>query len=154
MLKKLIMIGILLSSLNAKEGVQKVVFDLTTSDIKTFQKKALSGIANFKAHYQGKLEELEVSVVIHGNAYKFFVDNLASSPYAKDKELAKVYKDIKSRLAAMADIYEVEFLMCDIGRKKLKIDENNLYKFVDLVPNSTIGLIDKQNEGFAYVPIR
>lgn len=140
--------------LSAEDGVKKVVFDLTTGDIKTFERKVLSGIASFKAHYEGQLEELEVAVVIHGSAYKFFINDLNKSPYKTDKELAKVHKDIKTRLTSMSEIYEVEFLMCDIQRKKLKIEKDNLYKFVELAPNSTIALINKQNEGYVYIPIQ
>jgi len=130
-----------------------VVFDLTTGDIKTFEKKVLSGIANQKGYYEGKLEELEVAVVIHGNAYKFFVKDLTSTTIKKDEQLNKVKNELQKRITTMSQTYGVEFFVCAVGMKNLKLEQNNLYNFVKVVPNSTIGLIDKQNDGFAYIPI-
>jgi uncharacterized protein len=133
--------------------VKKVVFDLTTGDIKTFEKKVLSGIAHQKAYYEGKLEELEVTVVIHGNAYKFFVKDLDSSTFKNDKELLKSQSELSKRIRTLFDTYDVEFLICAVGMKNLKIDKTNIYDFVKVVATSTIGLIDKQNDGSAYIPI-
>lgn len=152
-MKFLVYVFLLIGFAHADDAVKKVVYDLTTGDIKVFERKVLSGIANSKSHYESKLEELEATVVIHGNAYKFFINDLASSPFKSDTDLNQAHKDLLKRLAAMSEIYDVEFLMCEIGMKKQKIDQKSLYKFVKLVPNSTIGLIDKQNEGYAYIPI-
>lgn len=152
-MKLLLYICLLIGLANAEDGVKSAVYDLTTGDIKVFEKKVLSGIANTKSHYESKLEELKASVVIHGGAYKFFIKDLAASPFKDDTDLNRAHKELGKRLASMAEIYDVEFLMCEIGMKKLNIDKNTLYKFVKLVPNSTIGLIDKQNEGFSYLPI-
>ncbi|MEA3371235.1 MAG: DsrE family protein [Campylobacterota bacterium] len=138
---------------HAEDGIKKVVYDLTSGDIKVFERKVLSGIANSKSHYESQLEELEATVVIHGGAYKFFIEDLINSPFKNESDLNKAHKDLAKRLSAMSEIYDIEFLMCEIGMRKLKIDEKSLYKFVKLVPNSTIGLIDKQNEGSAYIPI-
>ena len=140
--------------LNAQEGVKKVVFDLTTGDVKTFEKKLLSGIAHQKSHYESKFEELEVAVVIHGDAYKFFINDLPASPYKDDKKLVAAYADLSKRISSMSEIYNVEFLICAVGMKNRKIDKSTLYDFVQVVATSTVGLIDKQNDGFAYIPIR
>ena len=99
------------------------------------------------------LKELEVAVVINGGAYRFFVKDLQSSMFKDDKELAKVYADFKKRIATMSDTYEVEFLMCKAAMKRNKLEEKDIVEFVKLVPTSTIALIDKQNEGFAYIPV-
>lgn len=152
-MKKFFLLISFIAILNADDTSKKVVFDLTSGDLKTFERKVLSGIANFKSHYESKFQELEVAVVIHGGAYKFFVKDPSISPFSGDKLLIKEHKQLKSRLASLADMYDVEFLMCDYKRKKLGMKKENLYEFVKLVPNSTIGLIDKQNEGFAYIPI-
>lgn len=152
-MKFLLYICLLMGLAHAEDGVKSVVYDLTTGDVKVFEKKVLSGIANSKSHYESQLEELEATVVIHGGAYKFFIEDLASSPFKDDAELQKAHKELGKRLASMSEIYDVEFLICRVGMNKLKIDKSTLYKFVKIVPNSTIGLIDKQNEGFAYIPI-
>lgn len=152
-MKKWLLTLALCGILFAEEGVKQVVFDLKTGDIASFEKKVLQGIAYHKSHYEGKLEKLDVAVVIHGDAYKFFVKDLKNSPYKNDKKLSLAQEQLSKRLATMASTYEVEFLMCEATMKTLKIDQSNVYDFVKLTPNSTIGLIDKQNEHFAYIPI-
>ena len=152
-MKKLLLLLAFFSFLNAEEGIKKVVFDLTTGDLKVFEKKVLSGIVHQKSYYEGKMEELQAAVVIHGDAYKFFVKDVSSSPFKDDKELQKESAQLATRISSLVDTYDVEFLMCDAGRKSNKIKLENIYDFVKIVPNSTIGLIDKQNEGYAYIPI-
>ena len=152
-MKKWLLTLALCGMLFAEEGVKQVVFDLKTGDIATFEKKVLQGIAYHKAHYEGKLEKLDVAVVIHGDAYKFFIKDLKNSPYKNDASLAKAHEDLSKRISTMANTYEVEFLMCEATMRTLKIDQSNVYDFVKMTPNSTIGLIDKQNEHFAYLPI-
>lgn len=152
-MKSLLILLTLCTLLFAEEGVKKVVFDFTSGNIKTLDKKLLSGIAFNKTHYENQLEKLDVAVVIHGEAYKFFIADLEHSPYKNDAELAKAHADLGKRLAAMSKNYEVEFIMCESGMKSHKIDKSTLYDFVKLTPSSTIGLIDKQNNHYAYVPI-
>lgn len=152
-MKALIILLLFLSMLRADENVLKVVFDLTTGDLKTFERKVLSGIAANKAHYEGSLRELEVAVVIHGGAYKFFVKNTKHPLLNKEKDLREAHDTLSKRVASMADTYDVQFLMCGVGMNKHKLEKKDIYEFVEVVPNSTTGLIDKQNEGFAYIPI-
>lgn len=152
-MKSLLILLTLCTLLFAEEGVKKVVFDFTSGNIKALDKKLLSGIAFNKTHYENQLEKLDVAVVIHGEAYKFFIADLKHSPYKNDAELAKAHADLGKRLAAMSKNYEVEFIMCESGMKSHKIDKSTLYDFVKLTPSSTIGLIDKQNNHYAYVPI-
>ena len=153
-MKTLLLILALIGILNAQDGVKKVVYDLTTGDVKTLEKRLLSGIAFQKAHYESKFEELEVAVVIHGDSYKFFVKDLAKSSFKGDKNLAVAHAGLSKRIATMSDTYNVEFLMCGVGMKNHKIDKADIFDFVKVVPNSTIGLIDKQDEGFAYIPMK
>ena len=53
----------------------------------------------------------------------------------------------------MSDTYDVEFLMCGAGMRKHKLEAKDIVKFVKIIPNSTIGLIERQNEGYAYIPV-
>ncbi|HEX5670080.1 MAG TPA: DsrE family protein [Sulfuricurvum sp.] len=153
-MKKWLLVLSLSMLLNAEEGLKKVVFDLKTGDTAVFEKTILSGIAVHKAHYEGKLQELDVAVVIHGDAYKFFVKNLAASPYKNEKALIDAHDVLAKRISSAVENYQVHFIMCEATMKKLNIDQKNVYDFVTLTPNSTIGLIDKQNEGYAYIPVR
>ncbi len=137
-----------------EEVVRKAVFDLTTGDMKTFEQRILSGVARYTAHYQGIMQEFDAVVVIHGDAFKFFVKDLANSPYKGQTELVKVNNDLKKRIAAASDIYEVEFLMCEANMLKAGLVQEDIYPFVKIVPSSSMGLIEKQNEGYAYIPVR
>lgn len=152
-MKKMMILLVLIGMLHAEENVVKVVFDLTTSDLQTFEKKVLKGIVVHKTHYEGTLKELEVAVVIHGGAYKFFVKDPANSPFKSDKKLLEAHSELKKRITSMSDTYEVTFLMCKAAMARNKLKEKDIYPFVTMVPTSTIGLIDKQDEGFAYIPI-
>lgn len=140
--------------LSAEDVVHKVVFDLTTGDIKTFEKSILSAIPVNKTHFEDKMQELDAAVVIHGDAYKFFVKNLGSTKYKNEVPLLETRDILEKRLQSLSRDYHVEFLMCAVGMKKNEITEKDIYPFVTVVANSTIGLIEKQNEGYAYIPVR
>lgn len=152
-MKALIILLVFLRMLQADDSTVKVVYDLTTSDLQVFERKVLKGIAVNKTHYEGSLKELEVAVVIHGGAYKFFAKSTKHPLLNKEKDLREAHDTLSKRIASMADTYDVQFLMCGVGMNKHKLEKKDIYDFVEVVPNSTIGLIDKQNEGFAYIPI-
>ena len=153
-MKKILIVLALLGLLQADDESARVVYDLTTSSITKFEKNILKGIAINKAHYQGSFKELEAVVVIHGGAYRFFVKDIEKSMFNTDLKLVEAYSDLKKRIAIMADTYEVEFLMCRASMPKNGLEDEDVVEFVKIVPNSTVGLIDKQNEGFAYIPVR
>jgi len=153
-MKKVLIFLALLGLVQADEEIARVAYDLTTSKMAKFEKNILKAIVIHKAHYEGNLKELEVTVVIHGGAYRFFVKDIEKSMFNKDSKLVKAYPDLKKRIAIMADTYEVEFLMCRAAMKRNKLEDEDIVEFVKIVPTSTIALIDKQNEGFAYIPIR
>lgn len=117
-MKFLIILFLLSLSLIAEDNTKKVVFDLTSGSIESFEKKVLSGIAFHKVYYESKLEDLEVSVVIHGDAYKFFLKDLSKSKYKNESELNKKYKSIAKRIKSLSSMYDVEFLICASGVKK------------------------------------
>ncbi|MDD2357861.1 MAG: DsrE family protein [Thiovulaceae bacterium] len=152
-MKKILLLLAMLSFLYGDDGVKKVVFDLTTGDMHVFKQKVLSGISNQRSYYEGKLEELKVAVVIHGDAYKFFIKDLDNSPYKNDVALVKERAEISQRLLTLAKSSNVEFLMCQTGMEHKKIDKTIVDSYVKFVPNATIGLIDKQSEGYVYIPI-
>ncbi|MDM5272726.1 DsrE family protein [Sulfurovum sp. zt1-1] len=131
--------------LGAEENAveKKIVYDLKSGDISVIETNLISAIANNSIYYENHFEELKVKVVIHGDSYKFFVQN---SDDLKMKEIGK-------RLKALYDNYDVTFEMCSVGMKKRNISEKSLYPFVKVVPNSTIALIDAQNDGYAYLPL-
>lgn len=153
MKKVLLSLLLLISFSHADEDNYKVVYDLTTKNIAKIKQNILKGIVAHKAYYQGEFKELDVTVVIHGGAYRYFVKDLQASEYSTDVELVNEFASLKKRLKSLAETYDVEFLMCGVGAKKHKII-GNIVSFVKVIPNSTIGLISRQNEGYAYLPVR
>lgn len=153
-MKKIIIIFFaIVELLKADEDLLKLVLDLTTSDVHKFEKTILKGVSLNKAYYESKFKELEVVVIIHGGAYKFFIKNLASSPFKDDKKLSKVAKEFSVRIKSLAQTYEVKFLICEAGMDKHQLKKEDVYDYVKLIPNAMIGLIDTQNDGFAYIPV-
>lgn len=148
-LSLLMLFGFLFADSDGK----KLVISLTAGDVTNFEKKILSAIVANKTYYQNSLQEIDIAVVIHGGAYKFFVKDLNDTKFKTDTKLLKVFSDIKKRTATLAETYDVEFLMCGVGMKNHNIDKSQLAEYVKVIPNSTIGLIDKQNDGYAYVPV-
>jgi len=137
----------------AQESAAKVVYDLTTKDVAGFERRILSATVKNKSYYEGKLRELDVAVVVHGGAYRFFVKDPAQTEYNDDKALMANYKDLAKRIKTLATTYEVEIFLCGAGMPKHKLEKKDMVDFIEIIPNSTIGLIDKQNEGYAYVPV-
>lgn len=138
----------------AEESSAKVVYDLTTKNQKAFELKILKAIVANKAYYESKLKELDVTVVIHGGAYRYFTIDPSKTEYKTDETLLTDYTSLKKRIRSMSDTYDVEFLMCGAGMPKHNLSKKDIVNFVKIIPNSTIGLIDKQNEGYAYIPVR
>ncbi len=153
-MKKTILILLLsIGFAQAEEVSAKVVYDLTTKNLADFERKVLKAVVANKAYYESKLKELDVTVVIHGGSYRYFTVDPAKTEYQTDKALLADYVNLKKRIKSMADTYDVEFLMCGAGMPKHKLKAKDIVSYVKIIPNSTIGLIDRQNEGYAYIPI-
>lgn len=153
-MKKLLVLLSLVGLLLADDESAKVVFDLTTAKVKTFEKHILKGVTVNKSNFDSEFKEFEVAVVIHGGAYKFFVNDIKNSKYKNETELVKQHTELKKRITSMSDTYGVKFYICETGMAKHKLEPKDIMSFVEIVPNSTIALIKRQNEGFAYLPVR
>ncbi len=152
---QLIMITILgISTLQSDEEiVKKVVYNLTTGDMKQLERRLIGGIISHTTYYQSKLEELDVKVIIHGDSYKFFMKDLNNTAYAYQPKLVKAQKDLGKRLGTLANQYGVTFYVCEAGVKNRKLNKKAFYPFVSMVHNAAVGLIDAQNEGYAYLAV-
>ena len=153
-MKAILLLLAFVGFLFAADDSAKIVFDLTTGNMKTFEKHIIKGVVVNKTNYENQLRELEVAVVIHGSAYRFFVKDIKSTKYAKDAKLVENYKELKKRIALLSDTYDVKFYMCQAAMPRHNLKPEDIVEFVELVPNSTMALIDRQNEGFAYLPVR
>ncbi len=154
MQKIILMLVLLFGLVHAEDESAKVVFDLTTKNLAKFEKNIIKGVVINKGHYESAFRELDVTVVIHGGAYRFFVKDIDNTIFKDDKKLVKVYAALKKRLKSLSETYDVEFLMCGAAMKRNKLEAKDIVEYVKIIPNSTIGLIDKQNEGYAYLPVR
>jgi len=131
----------------------KVVYDLSSGNTNKIEKHLLNSIAALSNYYTGEKKSLDVIIVISGNAYKYFIDDLKSSPYASDEEALEIQAYFKLRLKNLHEVYGVSFKMCASGMKARKIKKNTLYEFVEAEKMKSVYLIDAQNDGYAYMPV-
>ncbi|HSR73531.1 MAG TPA: DsrE family protein [Sulfurovum sp.] len=146
-------IALLLSIGSAYADILKAVYDLTTGESKKIEKNLIDSIEAVAKHYQKEQKELKVMVVISGNAYKYFVNDLKASPYREDKDAIEAQEKFRHRLQNLNDTYGVIFNMCSAGMKARKIDRNTLYKYVHADAMKSVYLIEAQNDGYAYLPV-
>ncbi len=132
---------------------KKAVYDLTTKDIEIIEKRLIGSIISNSDYYQSKLQEYKVKVVIHGDAYKFFMKDLNNTAYAFDRKLVEKKTELGKRLESLSKLYNVEFEVCEVGIKNRALSPKAFYPFVAMVHNAIIGLVDAQNDGYAYIPI-
>ncbi len=131
----------------------KVVYDLTSGDSAKIEKHLINSIKVLGEYYKEEKIELKVIVVISGDAYKYFINDLKKSPYALEQGVIEVQQKFKTRLKDLNDIYGVTFNMCSSGMKARKIDKNTLYHYVHADVMKSVYLIEAQNNGYAYMPI-
>lgn len=150
--KRVLMISLLgLGTLYAQS--QKVVYDLTTGDAQKIEKYLINSIDAMSKYYKKENKELKIIVVISGDAYKYFVNDLKASPYAADKDALGAKEKFSHRLQNLNDTHGVTFNMCSSGMKANKIEKSTLYKYVHADAMKSIYLIEAQNDGYAYMPI-
>ena len=153
----LILIAIILStsslSANNEKVVKKALYDLTTGNINVLKQKLIHNIISNIEYYKSKKEQLKVRVVVHGDAYKFFMEDLNNTAYAYEPKLLKNKKDLQKSFNDLVNVYHVEFWICGAGMKHRHLKKDALYPFVTVVHNAMTGLIDSQSQGYAYVPI-
>ncbi|MFN3787745.1 MAG: hypothetical protein ACK4SW_05005, partial [Sulfurihydrogenibium azorense] len=80
-MKKFLAIILLFVGFSFAQDNPKAVINLTTGDLNRFKMYLLSGVANSAEYYKNNLKDLKVVVIIHGDAYKFFIKDLQNSPY-------------------------------------------------------------------------
>ena len=131
----------------------KVVYDLSSGDSKKIEKHLLKSLNAVAMHYKKEKKEFKAMVVISGDAYKYFVNDLAKSPYANQDEVSAIQPKFNKLLTMLNNEYDVTFNMCSAGMKARKITKNMLYKYVHADVTKSVYLIETQNNGYAYMPI-
>ena len=131
----------------------KVVYDLTSGDSSKIEKHSIKSIKAVAEYYQKEKKEFKATVVISGDAYKYFVNDLNKSPYADQMDVLAVQPHFKPLLKYLNDEHHVVFNMCSSGMKARKIEKETLYHYVHSDVMKSIYLIEAQNKGYAYIPI-
>lgn len=150
---KIVTIVAMLSSTLLFAAEQKVVFDLTSGDEAKIRKHLISNIEGLAEYYKANDVAFEVAVVISGNAYKYFVEDIAASPYRDETALIAAQKRLEPLFEKLHAELGVEFDMCKAGMKARKIEKKVLYPYVKNEMNKSAYLIKWQNKGYAYLPI-
>jgi len=132
---------------------KKFVIDLKTGDREAFSNQLLVGVPGTIDYFRAQGDTVEVAVVIHGEAYKFFVDNLDNTQYGLDKSLVEHQEVIHKRLDEIEKKYNIHFDICMSGMHKKGILTEDLYSFVTPIKSAMVGLVKWQNGGFSYIPI-
>lgn len=131
----------------------RVVIALTTGDLATFEKRIVKGLPALAAAYREQGRELVPVVVIHGDAYKFFLRDLSSTRYASDGAVKARQPALRKVLEELSAKHGVRFEICRSGMRARDLDPKNVYAFVHVVPNAGIALIDWQQRGYAFLPV-
>ena len=150
---RIILVLFLLGSSTLYADTAKVVYDLTSGDAVKIKKHLIKSVNAVSDYYKNKNMDFDAIVVVSGDAYKFFIEDLANSPYAKDAEVQKVQAELKPLLEKLYADNHVTYNMCQTGMKARHIQKKTLYKFVNAEKMKSIYLIDAQNAGYAYMPI-
>lgn len=147
---RLLIVSLLLCSTLFAGEAKKVVFDLKSGDIKTFERVVFKSVEALTTHYAESQQEFHAVFIIHGDAYKFFLKELKGTPYALDPVVLRSGEFAK-RLKGLVEHYDVTFEVCSFGMKARKLPFEELYPFVTPIFSATSGLIDWQEKGYAYI---
>ena len=133
--------------------VKRVVFDVTTADLKRFEQIVFEATKSHTEHYAAQGKAFRAVFVIHGEAYRFFLKKLEGTRYEEDRALQARRAEFEQRFSTLVDSYDVTFEACSIGMAKRRIAPADLYPFVTPIFSATSGLIEWQEKGYAYVPV-
>ncbi len=150
---KSVFLGLLLSLTSLMATEQKVVFDLTSGDVATIEKHLIKNIEGLAGYYKANDIDFKAVVVISGNAYKYFVQDLKNSRFKGKLKVERAQKTLEPLLEKLHTEYGVEFDMCKAGMKARNIDKKVLYSYVKTDLNKSVYLIKWQNDGYAYLPV-
>jgi hypothetical protein len=131
---------------------KKFMIDLKTGDLESFSNQLLVGVPGTIDYFTAQGDTIDVAVVIHGEAYKFFVQNLDNTQYGMDKSLVNHQEEIHKRLEEIEKKYHIHLDICMSGMHKKGILSEDLYPFVTPIKSAMVGLVKWQNAGYAYVP--
>jgi len=149
---KIFLILALCMSLYAVE--HKVILDVQTGNPRLLEKNLIDRIIGIHGYYLMQGETVKISVLVSGNAYKFFLKDTDETLYSLNKNFTDVRDALQVKLRLLSTEYKVVFETCEMGMQRRDISEDQLVDFVTPIYSYTIGLIKWQNDGYAYLPVR
>ncbi len=141
MIKYIVVLAIMISSLIASENTHKAIFDCANGNMK-FVNSRMWLIEETAKELKAKKTDYEFVLTIHSKCTQI----------AKKSHEDKMVKNIHKRLKDLKDKYNVKIEACEIALNRWKITEDDTLPFVDTVKNSITRVIKLQNDGFALIP--
>jgi uncharacterized protein len=132
---------------------QKIMIDLKTGDMDAFSTRFIGGVSSTADYFIAQGDTVSIAVVIHGEAYKFFVENLEHTQYGVDQPLVTNHEALYQKLMAFQKKYNVTLDICQVGMNKKGILTEDIYPFVTPIKSAMVGEVKWQNRGYAYIPI-
>jgi intracellular sulfur oxidation DsrE/DsrF family protein len=110
----------------------------------------LTNMNNHLSVYEFDTMRVKLVVVTHGAGVKFFLDDRAGTPWAKDE----IDPDLYKRFAALSK-FGVEGYLCEITFKRNKIDFGKAKQdsFLKFVPSGVATVAELQSKGFGYLKV-
>jgi intracellular sulfur oxidation DsrE/DsrF family protein len=108
----------------------------------------LQNMLNHYSSYDYDSMKLKLVIVAHGPGLKFFLADLAGTPWERET----IDPDLYKRFTGLAK-YGAEAYLCQITYKRLKIDpeKTRTDSFLKYVPSGVRSVAELQSKGFAYI---
>jgi intracellular sulfur oxidation DsrE/DsrF family protein len=110
----------------------------------------LTNMNNHLSVYEFDNMKVKLVIVTHGAGVKFFIDDLAGTPWANDK----IDPDLYKRFTGLSK-FGVEAYLCEITFKRNHIDfaKAKQDSFLKFVPSGVAAVAALQGKGFAYLKV-
>ena len=110
----------------------------------------LQNMLNHFSVYEFDSFKLKLVLVAHAQGLKFFLEDLAGTPWEKET----INPDLYKRFAGLAK-YGVEAYLCQITYKRMNIDLAKTRKdaFLKFVPSGVATVAELQAKGFGYIKV-
>jgi intracellular sulfur oxidation DsrE/DsrF family protein len=110
----------------------------------------LTNMNNHLGVYEFDTMRVKLVLVTHGAGVKFFLNDLADTPWAKDE----VNPDLYKRFTGLTK-FGVEAYLCEITFKRNKIDlaKAKQDSFLKFVPSGVATVAELQSKGYGYIKV-
>ena len=110
----------------------------------------LTNLNNHLSVYEFDPFRIKLVIVAHGAGIKFFLQDLAATPWSKDS----IDPDLFKRAVGLAK-FGVEVYLCQITFKRNNIDfaKARTGSFIKFVPSGVATVAELQSKGYAYLKV-